>query len=225
MTATLPAALLVVFWWQRGRLDWRRDVLPAAAVVRRRRGRGAVHRLGGAHSSSARKARSSLSTLLERCLLAGRVIWFYLGKAALAGEPDVFIYPRWTIDAGDLVAIPVSAAACRCWRALLAAAHAGARGPLAGFLFFAGTLFPVLGFLNVYPFVYSYVADHFQYLAEPGNHRACIGRAGARNPAIAFVRAPACFARGGCAACNAGSSDLAQASIYRDSQTIYRATC
>src|ERR1700732_1518525 len=42
------------------------------------------------------------------------------------------------------------------------------RGPLAGFLFFAGTLFPALGFLNVYPFRYSYVADHFQYLAILG---------------------------------------------------------
>ena len=28
VTATLPAALLVIFWWQRGRLSWRRDVLP-----------------------------------------------------------------------------------------------------------------------------------------------------------------------------------------------------
>src|SRR5271156_2926941 len=39
------------------------------------------------------------------------------------------------------------------------------RGPLAGLLYFAGTLFPALGFLNVYPFRYSFVADHFQYLA------------------------------------------------------------
>ena len=40
------------------------------------------------------------------------------------------------------------------------------RGPLAAVLLFAGILFPALGFLNVYPFVYSYVADHFQYLAS-----------------------------------------------------------
>ena len=39
------------------------------------------------------------------------------------------------------------------------------RTPLAGFLFFVGTLFPALGFLNVYPFRFSFVADHFQYLA------------------------------------------------------------
>jgi tetratricopeptide (TPR) repeat protein len=41
-----------------------------------------------------------------------------------------------------------------------------ARAPLAAFLFFGGTLFPVLGFVNVYPFIYSFVADHFQYLAS-----------------------------------------------------------
>ena len=39
------------------------------------------------------------------------------------------------------------------------------RGPLAAALFFGGTLFPALGFFNVFPFVYSFVADHFQYLA------------------------------------------------------------
>jgi len=42
------------------------------------------------------------------------------------------------------------------------------RAPIAAFLFFTATLFPVLGFFNVYPFRYSFVADHFQYLA-------CIG--------------------------------------------------
>ena len=28
VTATLPAALLVIFWWQRGRLSWRGDAVP-----------------------------------------------------------------------------------------------------------------------------------------------------------------------------------------------------
>src|SRR5208283_2900260 len=30
VTATLPATLLIIQWWKRGRLDWRRDVLPLA---------------------------------------------------------------------------------------------------------------------------------------------------------------------------------------------------
>src|SRR5271165_3022366 len=28
VTAVLPAVLLVIFWWRRGRLEWKRDVLP-----------------------------------------------------------------------------------------------------------------------------------------------------------------------------------------------------
>jgi tetratricopeptide (TPR) repeat protein len=42
------------------------------------------------------------------------------------------------------------------------------RGPLVAVLFFCGTLFPALGFVDVYPFRYSFVADHFQYLASIG---------------------------------------------------------
>src|SRR5580698_2440129 len=28
VTASLPAALLIVFWWKRGKLDWKRDAIP-----------------------------------------------------------------------------------------------------------------------------------------------------------------------------------------------------
>ena len=43
---------------------------------------------------------------------------------------------------------------------------AAIRAPLAALLLFVGTLFPALGFFNVYPFRFSFVADHFQYLAS-----------------------------------------------------------
>jgi tetratricopeptide (TPR) repeat protein len=42
------------------------------------------------------------------------------------------------------------------------------RGPLVALLFFGGTVLPALGFVNVYPMRYSFVADHFQYLASIG---------------------------------------------------------
>ena len=41
-------------------------------------------------------------------------------------------------------------------------------GPLVAVLFFIGTLFPAWGFVNVYPMRFSFVADHFQYLASIG---------------------------------------------------------
>ncbi len=165
VTATLPAALLVLAWWRRGRLSWRGDVLPLLPWL----GLGAVAGVGTAwfeaHHIGAQGEDFALGSV-ERGLLAGRVVWFYLGKlvwpAGLA-----FFYPRWAIDAGVW------------WQWLFPLAALGAlaaalgwsrrdRGPLAAALLYSGTLFPVLGFVNVYPFVFSFVADHFQYLASLG---------------------------------------------------------
>lgn len=163
VTATLPAALLVIAWWRGGRLSWRSDVLPLLPWL----GLGAAAGLGTAWLETVQIGASGGDFALgpvERGLLAGRVVWFYLGKlvwpAGLA-----FFYPRWTIDAGVA------------WQwlfpgAALLVLAAGVwwsrrdRGPLAAALLYGGTLFPVLGFVNVYPFVFSYVADHFQYLAS-----------------------------------------------------------
>ncbi len=102
---------------------------------------------------------------LGRCLLAGRAPWFYAGKL-LWPHPLVFIYPRWQIDThvwlNYLYPLATLAVVAALW---LARGRLG-RGPLAAVLCFGGTLFPALGFFNVYPMRYSYVADHFQYLAS-----------------------------------------------------------
>jgi protein O-mannosyl-transferase len=165
VTATLPAALLVVFWWRRGRIDWRRDVLPLAPWF----AAGAASGLFTAQVESAligaQGADFSFS-FVQRLLLAGKAIVFYAGKLVWP-EGLSFVYPRWRIDAGDgrqylYLAAVLAVLAGAVWVARRI------RGPLAGLLFFAGTLFPVLGFFNVYPFLFSFVADHFQYLA-------CIG--------------------------------------------------
>ena len=166
VTATLPAALLVVFWWRRGRLDWRRDVRPlvpflllgvAAAVLTAWVERAFIGAVGEHYRL----------TPIERILVAGRAIWFYL--ATLVWPIDLmFNYPRWPVSpqvwwhylfpAGFRSAL---VAGLWWWRAR-------SRGPLAAVLFFAGTLVPALGFFDVYPFRFSFVADHFQYLASLG---------------------------------------------------------
>jgi protein O-mannosyl-transferase len=165
VVATLPAALLVIFWWQRGRLSWRRDVLPLVPFF-------AIGATAGLFTAwverkliGAEGAAFDL-TLVERCLMAGRVIWFYLGKLLWPGKL-LFIYPRWQISqaAWWQYLFPL---ATFLLLAVLWALRRRWRGPLAGLLFFAGTLFPVLGFFNVFPFIYSFVADHFQYLAGLG---------------------------------------------------------
>ena len=99
-------------------------------------------------------------------LIAGARFLVLCRQTFLAGDL-AFIYPRWIVNATVWWQYLFPMAALL----LLACAwniRQRWRGLLAGLLFFAGTLFPALGFFNVFPFRYSFVADHFQYLA-------CIG--------------------------------------------------
>lgn len=167
VTATLPAALLVVTWWRRGRLSWRDDVVPLVPWIAAGVAMGLFtvwfERVGiGAQGDDFALG------FVERALLAGRVFWFYLGKWVWPADL-AFFYPRWDVDAGVAWQYFFPLAGMAFLGGLVWWARRGhGRGPLAAFLLFGGTLFPVLGFLNVYPFVFSYVADHFQYLASLG---------------------------------------------------------
>ena len=160
--ATLPAALLVVFWWKRGRLNWKRDLLPLIPFFTTGLLAGLTTAWIERKFIGAEGASYHLS-VIERFLIAGRAVFFYLGKIVWPVDL-VFIYPRWEISAtsGWQYLFPAGVLllllACFKWRK----SH---RWPLAALLIFILTLFPVLGFLNVYPFRYSFVADHFQYLA------------------------------------------------------------
>src|SRR5262249_49797722 len=105
-------------------------------------------------------------TFVQRVLLAGRALLFYAIKI-LFPVGLAFSYPRWDLDRSEWwqFLYPVCVVAVALLLLLIARRT---RGPLASFLIFAGTLVPVLGFLNVLPFRYSWVADHFQYIASLG---------------------------------------------------------
>ncbi len=165
VTCSLPAALLLVAWWKTGRLT-RRDialVLPLLAV-------GVALGLHTAwverHVIGARGADWSLGWL-DRCLVAGRALWFYAGKLVWPVNLT-FIYPRWDIDPRQWWQLLFPLAAPGAVAVLWLARHRIGRGPLVAVLFFSGTLAPALGFLNVYFMRYAFVADHFQYLASAG---------------------------------------------------------
>jgi len=167
-TVTLPAALLVVIWWQRGRLDWRGDVRPLVPWLALGATSGVFsswverYHLGG-EGVGAQGADFDLS-LPGHVLLAGRAIWFYLGSLVWPFDLN-FIYPRWAID-GTIWwqwLFPLAAVAAMAWFWSMRRRH---RAPLAVFMLFAGTLFPVLGFVSLYGALYSRVWDHWQYLAD-----------------------------------------------------------
>ena len=163
VTATVPCALLVLVWWRRGSIAWRRDAVPLLPWIVL----GIASGLGTAwverHVIGAAGLEFTLSPV-QRLLLAGRAVWHYLGTFLWPAHL-VFTYPRWRIEPGTVLAWAYPAALLVLVAALWRARHR-TRAPLAALLVFAGTLFPVLGFLDVYPFRYSFVADHFQYHAD-----------------------------------------------------------
>ena len=218
VTATLPAALLVLAWWRTGTLSWRRDVVPLLPWLVFGAAAGLFSGWVERHFVGADGAAFALSGL-ERLLLAGRVVWFYAGKLVWPADL-IFFYPRWTITS-------TSPAAYACVLAVLAALAVlvvicrRSRGPLAGALFFGGTLFPTLGFFNVYGFIFSYVADHWQYLPSLGVIvPLCAGLAWAARGLDLPVR------RTAAAALLAVLAVLTwrQAGMYNDMETFYRTT-
>jgi tetratricopeptide (TPR) repeat protein len=219
VTATLPAAILVVTWWRRGALSFRHDVRPLLPWFVLGAAGGLLTAWVERQYIGAQGAAFDLSWI-ERGLLAGRVGWFYL--ASLAWPLDLmFIYPRWNVQASDPVAWLYPAATLGTL-ALFWLLRGRMRAPLAGALFFLGTLFPVLGFFNVYPFLYSFVADHFQYLASLGvvvplvvaGHRHGSARWGARATASVV----------GLVLLVLAALTWQQSRSYASAETLYRAT-
>jgi tetratricopeptide (TPR) repeat protein len=160
VVATLPGVLLVIAWWERGELSWRRDVLPLVPWFVAGAGAGLVT-AGVERSMLGAEGAAFDWWLTERLVLAGRVAWFYLAKLLWPSDL-LFVYPRWSLSAAwpwPLLPLSVAGVLAACF-----AVRRWSRGPLATALIYLGTLFPALGFVNVYPFVFSFVADHFAYV-------------------------------------------------------------
>ncbi len=163
-TVMLPVVLALGSWWERRQLT-RRDAIRLAPFF-------ALSALAAGWTIWEQKFHSGAQgeawnqSLVERGLIAGRAVWFYLGKLAWP-SPLAFIYPRWIIDAANPLAylppLAIVAGLVGLWR--VRARPAAAAGVFAAASFVA-LLFPVLGFFNVFFFRYAFVADHFQYLAS-----------------------------------------------------------
>ncbi len=164
-TVMLPVVLGLSAWWMDGRWRWRGVVslIPFFLVS----GAASVWTIWEQKYHSGALGPEWTQSWPERVVIAGRVVWFYLGKLVWP-HPLMFIYPRWEIDAGRLLAfLPALAAAAGLlvvwWRR-----NAYGRSLFFALGYFVVSLFPVLGFFNVYFFRYSYVGDHFEYLASMG---------------------------------------------------------
>ena len=161
----LPVILALCVWWRTGRIRWR-DVATLAPFV-------LISALASVWTIFEQKFHAGAigaewaQTWPERLVITGRAIWFYLAKLAWP-HPLIFIYPRWEINSSQLITyLPLLAALA----GLLALWLIRTKWSCAGFFaaaYYVVSLFPVLGFFSIYFFRYSFVSDHFQYLASMG---------------------------------------------------------
>ncbi|HVZ63624.1 MAG TPA: tetratricopeptide repeat protein [Lacunisphaera sp.] len=164
-TVVLPLVLGLCAWWMDRGWNWRRNLgqlapvallsaLAAAATLWTQQGEGAFDpefALGWA----------------ARLVVAGKVAWFYAGKL-LWPHPLIFIYPRWSIDPADVLAWLPSLAAVALMVVLWWRRNRWARTAFFTAAYFLAALLPVLGLVDTFFWRYSFVGDHFQYLASMG---------------------------------------------------------
>ena len=163
---TLPAALFLILWLQRKPISWKRifQIIPFL-VLGLAMGALAIW-WERYHQGTSRGIFTFLSPV-ERVLVASRAVWFYLSKLVWPSNLT-FIYPRWDISpAHPLDYVWLLAGFIACVAIYFLRRYFGRSVEVAA-AFFVATLSPVLGFIMLYTFRYTFVADHYQYLA-------CIG--------------------------------------------------
>ena len=215
VAVTLPVALAILLWWKNGRVTWADGwrIAPFFLVAL------GIALADFAYYTSGREIHFDYG-LVERTLIAARALWFYAGKLVWPADLTV-IGPSWDIDIADPLAWGYLVAAVAVALVLWFGRHRLGRGPLAGALFFAVTLSPVLGFVDFAYMRLSFVADRYAYLAGIGviavliaavahcvSRRSGLFRIGASGVLIAIL---ALF----------GKLTWEHAGIYRDRITFY----
>jgi Flp pilus assembly protein TadD len=212
---TLPAALLLLCWLRGRQINLHR-LLEMVPFVLAGIAMGLISMwweavLGGTTGNT------FAISWPARFLIASHALWFYLSKIVWPFHL-VAVYPRWQINP-----LPPSA-----WLWLAATLAATAlifflrrRNITAAMLFFVATLSPLLGFLMLYTFRYTFVSDHWQYVA-------CIGPLAliASGIAILFRRIPASITAVLTLLLLAtlGTLTFQQSRIYQNSETLWSAT-
>jgi tetratricopeptide (TPR) repeat protein len=221
VTCTLPAALLIVLWWKRGKIS-RYEALSLAPLFALGAGMGLLTAWLERTHVGARGAGWDLG-FVERFLLAGRALCFYVWKLLWPVHLS-FNYERWVIDSGAWQQCLYPLAAAVVLLALWAFRRRIGRGPLAAALFFAASLFPALGFFDVFPFRYSYVADHFQYLASIGPITVAAACAAWYVPKYHGQRLKIFTAAAVLVVAVLAIKTWSQGSVYADPWTLYKET-
>ncbi len=216
----LPVALCACAWWMTGRLRWR-HLLALSPVFLMSMASSALsvwtQHLEGANDPMWSRA------LPERIAVAGNVVWFYIGKL-LWPSPLVFIYPRWRVDGTHASSYLPLAAVCAVFALLWWNRNGRLRPVFFCFAYYLVALLPVMGLVDQYFWRYSFVGDHFQYLAGIGP-LALAGAAIASAFALPWKGWPV-LAAGACGALLSALAVLTarECPKYHDSEALWRST-
>ena len=217
---SLPAVIVLIGWWKRGRVGWRDDVLPTLPMFALAIG----FCLMTAHLEKTHVGTEGSEfalTFPERCLIAGRVPWFYIGKLLWPANL-CFVYPRWQLDVWSWQQWLYPSAAVGVLAALWLARRWIGRGPVTAAFFFVGALFPLLGFFNAFGMRYSFVWNHWVYLPSLG--LIALAAALAARAAV-VLRAPrAVYGVAAGALVALGTLTWRQGHAYQDTETLWRDT-
>jgi protein O-mannosyl-transferase len=156
---TLLGVIPVLTWWRHGRLQWRRDLLPLLpwlvlslpliVVTGRLESEMVLH-----------GDPSPALSGVERLLISSQLPWFYLWKLLWPLDLSPMYY-RWSLQPHvwwhwlgvPAISLVLGVAVWKRWR-----------GALALMLLFLGTLFPLLGWLDVNGMKYAWAADRWVYV-------------------------------------------------------------
>lgn len=173
-TVMLPVILLIIHWWLNRPLQ-KKDIFSIVPFF-------VLSALASLWTIWEQKYHSGAmgsewsAGLPERIAIAGYNIWFYISKLIFPYNL-MFFNPRWLIDPTSISSFfPLALLIVLC-AVLLRKHKTWGRPVLIGLSYFIISLFPILGFFNIYFMRYSFVADHFQYLASMGIIALIVGGA------------------------------------------------
>lgn len=219
-TVVLPVVLGLCAWWNDGHWRWRNCIrlVPFLLLA----GAASALSLWTQSLEGANDLRWALN-IPERIAVTGKVVWFYLAKLAWP-HPLVFIYPRWEVDVSRVVSFASTFALGPVLFFLWWKRDRQLRPVFFALLYFVVALLPVLGLLDHFFLRYSFVGDHFQYLASVGP-LALVGAA--MSAAVCHWKAQAPWlgpVSYGAVLSVLGLLTWRQCTMYADSETLWRTT-
>ncbi len=218
---TLPAALFLILWLQKRPINIRRLIQIVPFIVMGIAMGLVVVWWERYHQGTSRAVFPFLNPI-ERILVASRAVWFYFSKLIWPSNLT-FIYPKWNISPADWWDYTwLLAGIGACVTIYFLRRYVG-RSVEVAVAFFVATLSPVLGFVMLYTFRYTFVADHYQYLACIGP--IALASAGIVSLADQFRRYRAAIVSAALLlVANFAALTWRQAAMYADIETLWRVT-